>query len=229
MYTGHMAIGLVVKALMPHIPTFSIIMGVTWLDLLDGIFVILGWNKVTPNPQAGPYLFFDLTFVDWDHSLLMAVILSIIWALLFYRHNKQAAIVVGFASFSHWIADWPMHNPDLALYPFSEVHFGFGLWEKLGVASWILEGLFCVACCAASASLNAKRGVNWRSAYILLAILTLSQSPWTAPARYVAMLPRPTADVVLGLLITVGFAVPGVLLCRLIDSAESLRKTHRFM
>jgi hypothetical protein len=32
-----------------------------------------------PEPHAGPYLFFDLTFIDWDHSLLMAAFWSVVW------------------------------------------------------------------------------------------------------------------------------------------------------
>jgi hypothetical protein len=56
--------------------------------------------------------------------------------------DKKVALFAGLAVFSHFLADWPMHNNDLALYPFSVEHLGYDLWGKLGVISWILEGIF---------------------------------------------------------------------------------------
>ncbi|WP_291374489.1 hypothetical protein [Acinetobacter sp. UBA6720] len=125
MYVGHLAIGLAIKSKFPKVPTLPIMLGVGFLDIIDGLLIMLGLNHVTPNLQAGPYLFFDLTFINWDHSLVMAVILSIVWAL-FFRKDKRVALIAGFACFSHWLADWPMHNMDLALYPYSAEHMGYG-------------------------------------------------------------------------------------------------------
>jgi hypothetical protein len=85
MYVGHVAIGLAIKARYPKIPAIPIMMGVGFLDVLDGIFIILGFNTITANLNSGPYLFFDLTFIDWDHSLLAAVFWSAIWGLLFVK------------------------------------------------------------------------------------------------------------------------------------------------
>lgn len=87
MYVGHLAIGLAIKSKFPTVPTLPIMLGVGFLDIIDGLLIMLGLNHVTPNLQAGPYLFFDLTFIDWDHSLVMAVILSIVWALFLGKTN----------------------------------------------------------------------------------------------------------------------------------------------
>ncbi len=54
MYVGHFAIGLALKARYPKIPAIPIMMGVGFLDLLDGIFIMLGLNTVTPNLNSGP-------------------------------------------------------------------------------------------------------------------------------------------------------------------------------
>jgi hypothetical protein len=124
MYVGHFAIGLAIKARMPEVPTLPIMLGVGFLDILDGLFIIAGFDRVTPNLLAGPYLFFDLTFIDWDHSLLMALLWSLVWGVLFSRTPK-VALVAALAAFSHFIADWPMHNGDLALYPHSSEHLGY--------------------------------------------------------------------------------------------------------
>jgi hypothetical protein len=42
----------------------SIILGAGFLDVINGILVAIGIEKVTPNLLALAYLYFDLTFID---------------------------------------------------------------------------------------------------------------------------------------------------------------------
>ena len=56
----------------------------------------------------------------------MAGVLSLIWGALFLR--RSLAIVAALAVFSHFLADWPVHNADLALYPYAATHLGYGLY-----------------------------------------------------------------------------------------------------
>lgn len=37
---------------------------------------------MTANVDSLPYLYFDLTFIDWDHSLVAAFFWSAVWAAL---------------------------------------------------------------------------------------------------------------------------------------------------
>lgn len=67
-------------------------LGVGLLDIINGLFIIAGIDTVTPNLLALPYLYFDLTFIDWDHSFLMALLWSTIWGLLFIK-NKTVALI----------------------------------------------------------------------------------------------------------------------------------------
>lgn len=217
MYVGHFAIGLAIKARYPKVPALPIMMGVGFLDLLDGIFIVLGWDRVTANLASGPYLFFDLTFIDWDHSLLMAVVLSCLWALFFLR-DKWVALVAGVAVFSHFLADWPMHNADLALYPFAQTHLGFGLWGKLGTASWVLEGIFAAGLAAYAWRAFARRGQSLLWPCVLLAVLFIQLSPWLSPMKAVAQLNEPAAHLMHGVLVTIGFLVPGLLFSWLLDA-----------
>lgn len=219
MYVGHFAIGLALKARFPQTPTLPLLLGVGFLDLLDGLFIVLGWNTVTPNLAAGPYLFFDLTFIDWDHSLAAALFWSTAWALLFLK-DKRVALLAFVAAFSHFVADWPMHNQDLALYPFAATHFGLGAWGRLGTASWVLEGLFAAALTCYAWRSAAQRGVNWAWPSVLMGLLFLNLSPWLSPMWHVAQLDEPAAHLVHGLLVTAGFVQPGLLLTWLIDRAE---------
>ncbi|MGN5576786.1 hypothetical protein GTJ42_04325 [Xanthomonas hortorum pv. gardneri] len=219
MYVGHFAIGLALKASFPGIPTLPLLLGVGFLDILDGIFIMLGWDIVTPNFAAGPYLFFDLTFIDWDHSLLAAVVWSVVWACLFWK-DRRIAVLAFVASFSHFLADWPMHNNDLALLPHSQTHFGLGLWGRFGTASWVIEGVFVVVLAAYAWNSARKRGVNWIWPLVVLTIAFFNLSPWLSPMKHIAVLDEPAAHLLHGLLVTLGFLLPGALLTWLVNREE---------
>ncbi|MET3713967.1 hypothetical protein [Pseudomonas sp. PvP001] len=219
MYVGHFAIGLAIKARYPKVPALPIMMGVGFLDLLDGIFILLGFNTVTPNLASGPYLFFDLTFIDWDHSLLAALFWSMIWGLLFIKHRAVAA-VAALAAFSHFIADWPMHNSDLALYPHSIEHYGYGLWGKLGTLAWVLEGVFSAVLAVYAWRISARRGVSLVWPCAVLVVLFLQLSPVASPMKFVATLQEPLTHILHGALVSLGFLIPGLLLTWLLDRAE---------
>jgi membrane-bound metal-dependent hydrolase YbcI (DUF457 family) len=219
MYVGHFAIGLALKARYPKTPTVAVMMGVGFLDILDGIFIVLGWDRVTPNPAAGPYLFFDLTFIDWDHSLVAALLWSAVWGALFIK-DKRAAALASAAAFSHFLADWPMHNGDLALFPRSSTHFGLGLWGRLDTASWVLEGAFAAALAAYAWVTSARRGERLLWPCVALALLYVNLSPWFSPMKLVATLDEPAAHLIHGALVAVGFLVPGAVLTWLVSRAE---------
>lgn len=219
MYIGHFAIGLALKARLPKVPALPIMLGIGFLDLLDGLFIVLGWNQVQPNLQAGPYLFFDLSFIDWDHSLLAALCWSALWGALFLR-DRRVALIAFIAAFSHFLADWPMHNADLALYPHAAQHLGLGLWGRLGTLAWLLEGVFAALLCWYAQRQNAPRGVRWGAVWLVMLVLFLNLSPWLSPMKQVAQLAEPAAHLVHGVLVTAGFLLPGLLLCWLVTRAE---------
>lgn len=223
MYVGHFAIGLAIKARYPKVPALPIMMGVGFLDLLDGIFILLGFNTVTPNLASGPYLFFDLTFIDWDHSLLAALFWSMIWGLLFIKHRAVAA-VAALAAFSHFIADWPMHNSDLALYPHSIEHYGYGLWGKLGTLAWVFEGVFSAVLAVYAWRISARRGVSLVWPCAVLVVLFLQLSPVASPMKFVATLQEPLTHILHGALVSLGFLIPGLLLTWLLDRAERVSR-----
>jgi len=219
MYVGHFAIGIAIKSTSPKTPTLPIMLGVGFMDMVDGLLIIAGIDRVTPNLDSGPYLFFDLTFIDWDHSALMAIVLSLLWATFFWR-DKKTAWVAAFAVFSHFLADWPLHNHDLALYPYSDAHLGYGLWGRLGTISWLLEGAFGLTLIAFAEWRNSTRGVSYRWAVLVLVLLYFQMSPWLSPMKFIAQLSEPGAHLLHGALVTVGFLIPGLLLTWFIDRAE---------
>jgi hypothetical protein len=218
MYVGHIASGLLLAAVFPTVPTKAIILGVGWLDIVDGLFTLVGINHVRPDLSAGPYLFFELVFVDWDHSLLMALVLSVIWAALYSRDTKTA-LVAFVASFSHWLCDLPFHNLDLAAYPYSELHYGWGWWGRFLAGAWAMEGAFSAVCIALAWTIFASRGVSITAPAVVCALLFLNLSPWTSPLKFIAQMGHPADYLLHGALITAGFLVPGLLISGMIDKA----------
>ena len=218
MYVGHFAIGLAIKSRFPDVPALPIVMGAGFLDLLNGLFIVLGFDRVAADPQAGPYLFFDLRFIDWDHSLASAVLLSLLWGAFFLRDARVAAIA-GAACFSHFVADWPVHNDDLALYPFAAYHLGLGLWGRLGAVAWLLEGVLALVLCLYAHRQAARQGASLLPAFLVLALLFLQLSPWFSPMKAVARLDEPAAHLLHGALVSLGFLLPGLVLTWLVDRA----------
>jgi hypothetical protein len=218
-YVGHYAIGLAIKARRPEVPALPILLGVGFIDILDGLFVMAGIDRMTPNLAAGPYLFFDLTFIDWDHSLLMAIFWSLVWGACFLK-DRSVALVAALAALSHFVADWPVHNRDLAWFPYSANHMGLGLWGRLGTGAWVLEGLFAAALVSYAWRSSARRGVSLVWPAVLLFVLFMQLSPWFSPMRFIAQLDEPAAHLVGGALVTLGFILPGLLLTWLLDRAD---------
>lgn len=215
MYFGHYAVATAVKAKRPDIPAAPLLFGTGVLDILNGLFIVGGLDKVTPNLEALPYLFFDLTFIDWDHSLLMAIF----WSLLFggicwllYKKNKEIGMISALVAFSHFLVDLPMHNADLALYPFSETKLGFGLWGSLGVWSWVIEVLFTVILLAYAWKKHKDRGENIWMQVAFICLLFVQMSPWLSPMKKVALMAEPKTHIAHGLCVFLGFVIPGLIL-----------------
>jgi len=178
-YAGHFAAGLALKAKEPAAPTWGILPGVGLLDLLFGPFVLAGVERVTVTPGVSPG--FSLDHIDWSHSLLMAVIWSVVFGMLFVRWGRRVAVIAGVAVFSHFVLDLPMHPPDLAIWPGARAHLGFGLWRRLPTGWWFVEAAF-VAVAWGYYFVRAREATHfgrWPVAVgAVLAILHLANSPW---------------------------------------------------
>ena len=182
MYVGHFASGLALKSVQPKAPTWALLVGVGFLDILFGPLVMLGIERATVAPDVSPG--FTLDYIDWSHSLLMSLVWAALFAALFLRRGKSIAGVMGLAVFSHFLLDLPMHPRDLALWPHSSTHLGFGLWRAFPEGWWFVElaviaggfGLYAWK----SRSSRLYGGRLWMMGVALLA-LHLFNSPWLSP------------------------------------------------
>jgi hypothetical protein len=182
MYAGHFAAGLALKAKEPKAPLWGILIGVGLLDLLFGPFVLLGLERVTVTPGVSPG--FSLDYIDWSHSLVMSVVWAGLFGLLFVRWGARVAWLMVIAAFSHFVLDLPMHPPDLALWPGSDVHLGAGLWRALPTGWWWIE-LGVVGLAGGYYLRRAARSQDFarRPLAVVLVVLGLHlfNSPWISP------------------------------------------------
>jgi hypothetical protein len=179
LYAGHFAAGVLLRAKEPQAPFWAILIGVGFLDLLFGPFVLLGIERVTVTPDVSPG--FSLDYIDWSHSLAMSVAWSALFGALFLKKGWRVATVIAAAVFSHFLLDLPMHPPDLALWPGSSMHLGFGLWQAMPYGWWFVElGVIVAACAYYIHRAQSSRAFGRRPWLVTAVILALHvfNSPW---------------------------------------------------
>ncbi len=133
MFIGHFAVGLGSKRPAPEASLATLLAAPLFLDLLWPIFLITGLESVRIVPGDTAFTPLDLHDYPYSHSLLMAVV----WSLLFggvhyaFKRNRRVALVLAAGVFSHWVLDFVTHRPDMPLYPGSTTYIGLGLWNSI--------------------------------------------------------------------------------------------------
>ena len=147
MFVGHYSVAFAWRTERNKIPLWVLFVAVQFLDYIWATLVLLRIEKlrVIKGFTAGSML--DSYFHPYSHSLIMAVIWSVIAALIYKgvcsRHpfdsaqgrlshySKSAPLIIGLAVFWHWILDLVAHPRDLAIYD-NTWKVGFGLWNYRG-------------------------------------------------------------------------------------------------
>ena len=142
MFVGHYGVAFAVKTERNKIPLWVLFAAVQLLDFLWAPFVLLGIEKVRFVPGITATNALDLYYMPYTHSLIGALFWSAV-AFAIYKigwrniASNTAALLVGFAVFSHWLLDLIVHRPDLAIYD-DTLKVGFGLWNYRGI-EFVLE------------------------------------------------------------------------------------------
>ena len=133
MFVGHYSVAFACRTERNKIPLWVLFVAVQFLDYIWATLVLLGIEKlrVIKGFTAGSML--DSYFHPYSHSLIMAVIWSVVAALVYRgvcdRHySGSAPLIIGLAVFSHWILDLVAHPRDLAIYD-NRWKVGLGLWN----------------------------------------------------------------------------------------------------
>ena len=143
MFVGHYGPSFAGKALDKdnRIPLWLLFLAVQFVDVLWGIFVLLGIEKVRIVPGITASSPLDLYYMPYTHSLLGALGWSlfayVVCQMISTLRGQRTGLIVAAAVFSHWILDLIVHRPDMALYD-SVFKMGFGLWNYR-VPAFILE------------------------------------------------------------------------------------------
>ena len=142
MFVGHYGVAFAVKTPRNKIPLWVLFVAVQLLDFLWAPFVLLGIEKVRFVPGITATNALDLYYMPYTHSLIGALFWSAV-AFAIYKigwrniASNSAALLVGFAVFSHWLLDLIVHRPDLSIYD-DTMKVGFGLWNYRGI-EFVLE------------------------------------------------------------------------------------------
>ncbi|HNW97805.1 MAG TPA: hypothetical protein PKK00_05280 [Bacteroidales bacterium] len=140
MFIGHYGLGYVVKKKAPELPLWLLFASVQLLDIIAFTFVLLGIEKASYNSSDNPFFrnHLDLPF---SHSLLGAILISLIVFFIFWiKNKKREAWILGLCVLSHWFIDLIVHTNDLPIL-FGTYKVGFGLWQ-FPYFAYALEILF---------------------------------------------------------------------------------------
>ena len=146
MFIGHYAVGLVSKKIAPRASLGALIAAPILLDLLWPIFLLLGWEHVSIEPNSNPFLRLAFDSYPISHGLVAVVGWATLFASLYFGFTRyvSGAIVIWIGVISHWLMDYIVHRPDLPLYYGSRL-VGLGLWNHRWLTIAIEMAMFCVA------------------------------------------------------------------------------------
>lgn len=147
---------------------------VQFLDILWAPFVLLGIEhvRIVENFTASNH--FDLYHMPYTHSLVMAVVWSVVAGGLYGALRKNGGLVIGALVFSHWVLDFITHKPDLELW-FGGPKVGLALWENRPIAVGTEFALLIAGLALYLARTRAKGAMGKLAPIVLFALLGVAQ------------------------------------------------------
>jgi hypothetical protein len=138
MFIGHYSVSFALNSRRDKIPLWILFIAVQLVDILWATFILLGIEHVRIIPGITATSPLDLYYMPYTHSLIGALVWSGVAFVIFRfvagsKFSNRAALMVALAVFSHWILDFIVHRPDLAIYSES-FKVGLGLWNYKYVA-----------------------------------------------------------------------------------------------
>src|SRR6266567_4045988 len=132
MFIGHYGPSFAIKSLRPAIPLWLLFIAVQLVDVAWAVLVLLGIEQVRIVPGITDSNPLDLYYMPYTHSLAAAILWTgaaiVLCKPLRGVRDWSAAALVGVAVFSHWVLDFLVHRPDLALYD-NRGKVSLGIWN----------------------------------------------------------------------------------------------------
>jgi len=179
MFVGHLAVALVARRVEPRVNLGWFVAGVTALDLVWPIFVLMGVERVRISPGATEFTPFAFEYYPWSHSLLM----SFVWGLLLVAIARTARVpspawpLLLAAVVSHWVLDFVTHAPDMPLWPGDSPEYGLTLWDSIP-GTFVVEGAMWIA--GIALYMNALARSNRRPGWPFWSMVLVCTVMWAA-------------------------------------------------
>jgi hypothetical protein len=143
MFIGHFAVGLAAKRIETRVSLGTLLLAVTFVDLIWPIFLLLGLEHVRIDPGNTPFTPLDFYDYPFTHSvpggLVWGVLVGGVW---YVRHRAvRGALLLVFLVLSHWLLDFISHGPDMPVLP-SGPYVGLGLWNSVAATVLIESAMF---------------------------------------------------------------------------------------
>lgn len=176
MFIGHFAVGFASKRVAPQTPLAWLLVAPNVLDVLWPVFVLTGIERASIEPGNTAFTPLDLEYMPWSHSLVMSMVWSLAFALLYFavRRDRRGAAVLAVGVFSHWVLDWITHRPDMAIAPGVDTRVGLGLWNSIPGTLVVELGMFAISIAIYARATRATDGVGRWALVGLVAFLLVS-------------------------------------------------------
>ena len=175
MFLAHFAVGFGAKRFAPKASLGTLLLAPILLDALWPLFLLTGLESVRIDPGNTRVTPLDLHDYPYSHSLLLAVLWALLFALSYFalRRDARTSWFLAFAVFSHWLLDFVSHRPDMPLFPGSQSYVGLGLWNSLPATLAVELALFAVGIVLYERTTRAVNRVGLLAWYGLLLVLCL--------------------------------------------------------
>ena len=151
MFVGHYGVALALKKADPRLSLGTLFLGAQFVDILWGLFIILGWEQARVDPGYTAVTPIQFLSYPLSHSLVAGVLWAILLGAAYYSwpttdssHRRRGAMVLAIAVLSHWFLDVIVHLPDLPLAGNDSLKVGLGLWDNVGATHLLEFGLLAV-------------------------------------------------------------------------------------
>lgn len=178
MFVGHLALALAAKRAAPQASLGWLVAGVTALDLVWPLLLLLGLEHVSIVPGATAFnpLVFDA--YPWSHSLAMSFVWGVVLAgIARWRRVRVPAALLAALVVSHWVLDFITHAPDMPLWPGDSPKFGLGLWHSIPL-TFIVEGTMWIA--GVAVYLRARRITTRGAPFAFWSLVLVTTVMWAS-------------------------------------------------
>lgn len=176
MFIGHYAVGLAAKKFAPRASLGVLIAAPLLLDLLWPIFLLIGWEQVSIQPNPNPFLRLWFDSYPISHGLVAVIGWATLLASIYFGVARYlaGALTVWVGVVSHWLLDYVVHRPDLPLYAGSRRLLGLGLWNHPRITISVETLLLVLGVVIYLYSTRAKDRIGaiafWAFAIVLIAL-----------------------------------------------------------